>query len=167
MPDSDGPDLVDPHPNVPADVQSGSVTDDGQAGGSAAPEDAVEELRAVAGELREERERLEWTANQVAHLVEHRSGPSLDPDPTPPAPINLQAVTPASENGQAQEAAAGEAEPDPPLVSATGEPVVDGRGDTDPDGLAGSSRRGGSLVTVLGVLMLLLAAAVLVSRVLA
>ena len=93
MSDSDGPDLVDQHPKVPADVTSEAVTHAGQADGSSAEGAAVEELRAVAEELREERERLEWTANQVAHLVEQRPGPSVDPDPTPPAPIDLQEVT--------------------------------------------------------------------------
>ncbi len=155
MPDLDGPDLVDPHPSVLADVKSGSVADSGQ-DGSAPPADAVEELRAVAGELREERERLEWTANQVAHLVEHRPGPSVDPDPTPSAPIDLQAVTAAPVDGQAQAA-------EEPMVDA-----AEGAEGADPDDtVAASTRRGGGLVTVLGVLMLILAAAVLVSRVVA
>ena len=153
MPDSDGPDLVDPHPNVLADVKSGSVSDNGQADGSSPPEDAVEELRAVAEELREERERLEWTANQVAHLVEHRPGPSADPDPTPPAPIDLQevAATAAVADGQVQ--APGEAMVETAETAET----------ADPDVLA-APRRGGGLVTVLGVVMLILAAAVLMSR---
>ena len=131
----------------------GQAVNDSQNVGVAPTEDAVDELRAVAEELREERERLEWTANQVAHLVEHRPGPSFDPDPTPPTPLELQAVTSAAQ----QEVA-------------TGEPVVEDSEATGTEALAEAEavpaprRRGGGLVTVLGVLMLILAAAVLVSR---
>lgn len=52
--------------------------------GKAPSEATVAELRAIAEGLREERERLEWTATQVAHLIRPRRSPSIDPDPTPP-----------------------------------------------------------------------------------
>jgi hypothetical protein len=59
-------------------------TDGDEAVEEPSSEAAVEELRVVAEELREERGRLEWTAAQVAHLVHPGKGPSIDPDPTPP-----------------------------------------------------------------------------------
>ena len=76
----------------------------------------MEELRVVAEELREERERLEWTATQVAHLVEHRRGPSLDPDPTPPAPLEVRQATTEAAAGDDGAAPATGTTPEAPTV---------------------------------------------------
>jgi hypothetical protein len=109
----DGPDPIELYKRILADVKSAGVTDDRQAealadsisvdllkdlrpapdangrNGSPTSEAALEELRAIAEGLREDRDRLEWTAAQVAHLVDGRAKPSVDPDPTPPEPFSL------------------------------------------------------------------------------
>lgn len=113
MSQPDGPDPIELYKKILADVKSAGVTDSRQAeeladrisldlfqelrpaptangqNGSPASEAALEELRAIAEGLREDRDRLEWTAAQVAHLVEGRGKPSIDPDPTPPEPFSL------------------------------------------------------------------------------
>jgi hypothetical protein len=64
----------------------GETADGGTADGGTAGEGSpagVDKLEQIAEELREERERLEWAAMQVAHLAERTRSPSIDPDPTP------------------------------------------------------------------------------------
>jgi hypothetical protein len=79
---------------LPADGETaddGTSGDGGSAGGGSADRGSagegspagVDKLEQIAEELREERERLEWAAMQVAHLAERTRGPSIDPDPTP------------------------------------------------------------------------------------
>ena len=175
MPDQQPPDSADnTQQTLLAEVTGGA---DAGTDGQAPPEDAVEELRAVAEDLRAERERLEWTAAQVAHLVEQRPtgqspgpspGPSFDPDPTPPAPIDVQPPAAVGADGEAG-ARLTAADGSPP-APATATAEADAPPTTDPDqhdDLPAPQRRGGGLVTVLGALLLLLAAAVLVSRVMA